>query len=208
MATKEVDGLLQVKDAAGDVNVIYPVTKAENVEGLSDGYVALDESGKIPANKLPPEFSGTAATADKLKTARAIRTNLASTAAASFNGSANVTPGVTGTLPITNGGTGATTAAAARTKLGAAAKPIVVNVILTASGWTGTSAPYTQTVTVSGVLEDETLQLIQPVSAAASRTAYAEAGVYASAQAADSLTFSCSEKPAEDLTVYVVVLTL
>lgn len=86
--------------------------------------------------------------------------------------------------------------------------PKSTTITLSASGWTGTSAPYTQTMTVSGVLEDETLQLIQPVSAAASRAAYAEAGVYASAQAADSLTFSCSEKPAEDLTVYVVVLTL
>ena len=45
MATKEVDGLLQVKDAVGDVNVIYPVTKAKNVEGL------LDESGKLCLNK-------------------------------------------------------------------------------------------------------------------------------------------------------------
>lgn len=51
-------------------------------------------------------ISGSAA---KLTTARAIRTNLASTSTASFDGSANVTPGVTGTLPVGNGGTGATT---------------------------------------------------------------------------------------------------
>jgi hypothetical protein len=38
----------------------------------------------------------------------------------SFDGSANITVGVTGTLPIANGGTGATTAAAARTALGCA----------------------------------------------------------------------------------------
>lgn len=205
MAAKEVDGLLQVKDAAGDVNVIYPVTRAKNIEGLSEGYAALDDTGKIPASNLPTTFSGNAATADKLKTARTIRTNLASTTAASFNGSANVTPGVTGTLPLTNGGTGATTAAAARTKLGAATKPVVTTVTLTAAGWTGTSAPYTQTVTVSGVLADETKQLIQPIPAEASRAAYTEAGVYASAQAANSLTFSCNTKPTANLTVYVVV---
>lgn len=52
---------------------------------------------------------GQSNTAQKLETARTIRTNLASTATASFDGSANVTPGVTGTLPIANGGTGATT---------------------------------------------------------------------------------------------------
>lgn len=53
--------------------------------------------------------SGNAGTATKLATARTIRTNLASTSTASFDGSANVTPGVTGILPIANGGTGNST---------------------------------------------------------------------------------------------------
>ncbi len=65
--------------------------------------------------------SGTASSATKLATARTIQTNLGSTSSASFNGTANITPGVTGTLPIANGGTGATTASAALTALGAAA---------------------------------------------------------------------------------------
>ena len=47
-----------------------------------------------------------ATSADKLQTIRAIRTNLASTSAAAFNGTANVTPGVQGILGIANGGTG------------------------------------------------------------------------------------------------------
>lgn len=63
---------------------------------------------------------GNANTATKLATARTIRANLASSTAGSFDGSANITVGVTGTLPIANGGTGATTAAAARTALGCA----------------------------------------------------------------------------------------
>lgn len=50
--------------------------------------------------------SGNAATATKLATARSIRTNLASGSAVNFDGSANITPGVTGILPIANGGTG------------------------------------------------------------------------------------------------------
>lgn len=52
-------------------------------------------------------------TVAKLTTARTIRTNLASTSTASFDGSANITPGVTGTLPIANGGTGNTEGKAA-----------------------------------------------------------------------------------------------
>jgi hypothetical protein len=54
-------------------------------------------------------ITGNAGTATKLATARTIRTNLASTSTASFDGSANITPGVTGTLPVANGGTGAAT---------------------------------------------------------------------------------------------------
>ena len=67
-------------------------------------------------------LNGNAATATKLATARTIQTNLASTSSASFDGSANITPGITGTLPITNGGTGATTASTARDNLGAQSK--------------------------------------------------------------------------------------
>lgn len=51
-------------------------------------------------------ITGNAATATKLATARTIQTNLASTSSASFDGSANITPGITGTLGIANGGTG------------------------------------------------------------------------------------------------------
>lgn len=66
------------------------------------------------------KWIGNAKTATKLETARTITANLASRTAGSFDGSANITVGVTGTLPIANGGTGATTAAAARTALGCA----------------------------------------------------------------------------------------
>ena len=52
--------------------------------------------------------TGNSATATKLATARTLLVNLASTTAASFNGTANATPGVRGTLPTARGGTGRT----------------------------------------------------------------------------------------------------
>lgn len=65
-----------------------------------------------------PKSDGTES-ATKLATARNIQTNLASTSPASFDGTKNITPGVTGILPVANGGTGAITAEGAREKLGA-----------------------------------------------------------------------------------------
>lgn len=56
--------------------------------------------------------------AEKLVNSRTIRTNLSSTSAASFNGTSNVTPGVTGVLPVNNGGTGANNKNDARANLG------------------------------------------------------------------------------------------
>ncbi len=55
-------------------------------------------------------ITGNAGSATKLATARSITVNLASTTAGSFNGTANITPGVSGTLPVARGGTGLTAA--------------------------------------------------------------------------------------------------
>ena len=78
-------------------------------------------------------------------------------------------------------------------------------VTLTTSGWTGDN---TQTVSVPGVLADETKQLIQPVAATASKEAYELYGISCTGQAADSLTFTCLALPESDLTVYVVITEL
>ena len=85
--------------------------------------------------------------ASKLATARTLMVNLGSTAGGSFDGSKNVDIGVKGTLAVAHGGTGATTAAEARTNLGAAAASDVAKKLeaksLTAAGgtltWTDSS---------------------------------------------------------------------
>lgn len=83
----------------------------------------------------------------------------------------------------------------------AAPMPKAHEVTLPASGWSNNA----QTVTVSGVLADETKQLIQPMPAMASQSSYYGAGVLCSGQAENSLTFTCQNVPTEGLTVYVVM---
>lgn len=84
-----------------------------------------------------------------------------------------------------------------------APKPKFVSVILPASGWD--SSAKTQAVTVTGVSATETAQMITPTPALASQTAYYDAGILCTGQAADSLTFTCKTVPTADLTVYVVI---
>ena len=68
---------------------------------------AVNRTVKIPA--APTSVSGNAGTATKLQTARTVQVDLASTKGVSFDGSADVTPGVKGILPVANGGTGNST---------------------------------------------------------------------------------------------------
>lgn len=81
--------------------------------------------------------------------------------------------------------------------------PVVTLVTLSAAGWDGTAK--TQTVTVNGVLADESKQLILPMPAMASIAAYNDAGVKCTGQAANSLTFTCDTVPTANLSVYVTV---
>lgn len=85
-------------------------------------------------------------------------------------------------------------------------KPKSVSGTLTAAGWDSTTKK--QTVTVAGVLADETKQLIQPVPAIASQAAYLEAGIRCTGQAANQLIFTADTAPTVDLTVYVVITKL
>ena len=82
--------------------------------------------------------------------------------------------------------------------------PTSVAVTLTSSSWSSN----TQTVTVSGVSATETAQLITPTPAIASQSAYYEAGIMCTGQAANSLTFTCQTVPTSNLTVYVVIQPL
>lgn len=100
------------------------------VTPLAEPHLAIDSAFLVTLDRMNQELdklkkelgeSGKAHEADqaaKLSEARTIQTDLESTEAVEFDGTQNVTPGIKGTLPVTSGGTGATTAEQARTNLG------------------------------------------------------------------------------------------
>lgn len=80
--------------------------------------------------------------------------------------------------------------------------PSACKVTLTASGWD--SSAKTQSATVFGVLEDESKQLIMPMPAGTSMSAYNEAGIQMTAQAANTVTFTADTVPTTSIDVWVV----
>lgn len=79
--------------------------------------------------------------------------------------------------------------------------PKSVKVTLTTTGWSGNS----QTVSVPGILADETRQLIQPVPSNTSQSAYEAAGIRCTNQQENKLTFTASKTPSSTIIVYVIV---
>ncbi len=75
---------ININNGSNSYETLYPKTLGSLIEGNVSG----------------------ANTANTLATARTIQTNLGSTSASSFNGSSNITPGVSGILSASNGGTG------------------------------------------------------------------------------------------------------
>ena len=90
-----------IQDDTGIMYIVVDESKLNEASGYEE-YAAATAADALHADE--------ADIAGKLAAARTIITNLASTSAESFDGTADITPGVTGILPISNGGTGATTA--------------------------------------------------------------------------------------------------
>lgn len=90
----------------------------------------------IQAADVPTLNQNTTGTAATLTTGRTIQTDLAATTAATFNGSTNITPGVTGILAVANGGTGSASLVTAATASSVAARDANAN--LTADNFINT----------------------------------------------------------------------
>ena len=111
----------------------------------------------------------------------------------------------TTTKPIKGDGSGGLVAATPETDY---ASPVFMRkVMLTPPEWDSNTKQ--QSVTVTGVLADTTAQCIYPAPVDTSYdSAWNSCGVLCVAQAANSLTFQCSEVPTSDIEVYVTVTTL
>lgn len=79
--------------------------------------------------------------------------------------------------------------------------PVRQSVTLAVASWSDNA----QTAIVTGVLADETKQMIDIVPASTSKDAYINSGIWADSQAADSITFKCAVTPTEAITVYVTI---
>lgn len=73
------------------------------------------------------------------------------------------------------------------------------SIFLLASNWSN----MTQTVNIESVTENNS---IFPAPAPENYTAYGEAGIYCSAQANGTLTFTCTDTPSVDLVVNILIL--
>ena len=83
----------------------------------------------------------------------------------------------------------------------AAAKPFVQQIALPASGW----SERTQTVYVYGISANEGEQVITATPDAEFQTAYYAAGIKATSQSQNGLTFTADVVPSVNLLVYVIV---
>lgn len=101
---------------ATSANTANAIVARDASGNFSAGTITAALSGNATTATTAAACSGNAATATKLATARTIN-------GVAFDGSANISiaTGVSGTIPVSQGGTGATTASGALTNLGAAA---------------------------------------------------------------------------------------
>lgn len=95
-------------------------------------------------------------------------------------------------------------------QVGASAKPVILTGTLTAEGWSGSAAPYTQTLTITGIPASQDAAVfvsIAPTSTAAQMEVWGACMVMATGHAQNSITFSAmGDKPEADLPVQITVL--
>jgi hypothetical protein len=130
-----------------------------------------------------------------LSNARTIRTNLGSTSAASFDGTKNVTPGITGTLLVTHGGTGATTPEGARTNLGLKTKKLTISISSTET--------YRAVIVGSGIKASWCVATISGVSASSDNVESDYSAIISSEYVSNPFTVSVVHNVSGETRIYI-----
>ena len=122
MATAEKSGPLKYKNQSGDVTIFYPVTLKENVtgmEGIDAHLVDKNNPHQVTAEQVGADASGSAAAVQtKLDTHTANKNNPHQVTAEQIGA-------LSGIVPLTNGGTGATDGATGLKNLFAAGATVL-----------------------------------------------------------------------------------
>ena len=106
-------------------------------------------------------------------------------------------------LPVTKGGTNASSASDARTNLGAQAQVKTASITLAAASWTGDD-PYTQTVTISGVTAKSRIDL-NPSAAVLSAAMEGGYGLVIGNNNGTVTVYAVGAKPTTAITVQVSI---
>lgn len=202
-ATAQAAGFMAAADkskldgiAAGANKTVVDAAISNTSTNPVQNKVVYAELAKKAASTHTHNYAGSASaggaanTATKLATARTIRTNLAITATASFDGSANVAPGVTGTLPVANGGTGATTLSSGQVLIGNGASAVQGRAITNNTATSGAITGSTNLLTMN-TLKNALNRATSVAAADTGYTTYMARGIGASTATPSSLVNGC-----------------
>ena len=162
MAVKEVNALIQVKDDNGDINIIYPVTRSENVDGMDtipDGVVSYTD--QVDSDSHPNEYEGHLHTNDGI-----------------------VYPVTKSVCVVDKEGRNLEDIMGQN--------PIQVQAVISADSWEGNEAPFTNTIQVTGVTETSVVDLITPdILTSEEINAFQNAFILSASQTNGFITLSC-----------------
>lgn len=195
MANK-VDALINVKDASGVLNEIYPITKKENVQGLAE-FISNSLAGYSKKTDLDGYSPKSHSHDDRYYTEDEINTKLGSYLPKSGGT-------LTGVLTLKGAPTADLQAATKKYVDDSAMniKPKAHEVTLTVAGWD--SATKAQTVNANGVTTTN-IVTVSPATKA-SADIWAESEVFCAEQGDGTLKFTCTDVPTSDITVSVVII--